>query len=381
MEKCTFGVRAGKFLGFYLTERGIEANPDKCRAFSEFPTPNDKKSIQVLNGMLTVLSRFVAKSAQHALPFFKPLLKEATFEWFEECEQALSHLKQVLSEPPVLTRPGNDEILYLYLAVSNEAISAALIQEAEDGQKPVYFTSKALQRPEYESRKALEAQALADFIAEMTSITSPPSAENKWTIYVDGASSNSGSGAGIILENDEGLIIEVSLVLLFTTSNNQAEYEAFLASLRLAEDVGSRQVKIYADSQLVASQVNGDYQTKNDTLVEYLALVKEKMKNFAKEEVEHIPQEHNSRADVLSKLASTRNKGGNKSVIQEILSKPSVDRSTSLIQVLAIRDDQCWMTHVYNFLTKDELPADAKEASTIKRRAYSYVIIENKLYR
>ena len=62
-EKCTFGVRAGKFLRFYLTERGIEANPDKCRAFSEFPTPNSKKSIQSLNEMLTSLSRFVAKSA------------------------------------------------------------------------------------------------------------------------------------------------------------------------------------------------------------------------------------------------------------------------------------------------------------------------------
>ncbi|GAU34629.1 hypothetical protein TSUD_394200 [Trifolium subterraneum] len=52
-EKCTFGIQAGKFLSFYLTERGIEANPDKCRAFTEFPTPNDKKSIQTLNGMLT----------------------------------------------------------------------------------------------------------------------------------------------------------------------------------------------------------------------------------------------------------------------------------------------------------------------------------------
>ena len=62
-EKCTFGVRAGKFLGFYLTERGIEANPDKCRAFVEFPTPKSKKCIQTLNGMLTSLSRFVAKSA------------------------------------------------------------------------------------------------------------------------------------------------------------------------------------------------------------------------------------------------------------------------------------------------------------------------------
>ncbi|XP_058747024.1 uncharacterized protein LOC131620014 [Vicia villosa] len=205
--------------------------------------------------------------------------------------------------------------------------------------------------------------------------------ENKWTIYVDGASSNSGSGAGIILENDEGLIIEVSLVLSFTTSNNQAEYEALLAGLRLAEDVGAREVMIYTDSQLVASQVSGDYQAKNDTLAEYLTFVKEKMKRFSKADVAHIPREHNSRADILSKLASTRKKGGNKSVIHEILPRPSISKNAQALQVFAIGDDHCWMTPVYNFLAKDELPADAKEASAIKRRSCSYTIIENKLYR
>jgi len=83
-KKCTFGVQAGKFLGFYLTERGIEANLDKCRAFTELPTPHSKKCIQTLNRMLTPLSRFVAKFAQHALPFFKLFRKETKFEWTNE---------------------------------------------------------------------------------------------------------------------------------------------------------------------------------------------------------------------------------------------------------------------------------------------------------
>ncbi|KAK2383691.1 hypothetical protein QL285_071117 [Trifolium repens] len=147
-EKCTFGVKAGKFLGFYLTKRGIEANPDKCRAFFDHPTPDSKKSIQTLNGMLTSLSRFVAKSAQHALPLFKLLRKESAFEWTEECENALQHLKRALSEPPVLTQPEQGETLFLYLAVAQEAISAVLIRETEQGQKPVYFVSKVLQGPE-----------------------------------------------------------------------------------------------------------------------------------------------------------------------------------------------------------------------------------------
>ncbi|MCI45411.1 hypothetical protein A2U01_0066650, partial [Trifolium medium] len=98
--------------------------------------------------MLTSLSRFVAKSAQHALPLFKLLRKESVFEWTEECEEALQRLKRALSEPPVLTRPNEGETLYLYLSVASEAISSVLIRETGEGQKPVYFVSKALQGAE-----------------------------------------------------------------------------------------------------------------------------------------------------------------------------------------------------------------------------------------
>ncbi|GAU42913.1 hypothetical protein TSUD_86510 [Trifolium subterraneum] len=413
-EKCTFGIRAGKFLGFYLTERGIKANPDKCRAFTELPTPNDKKSIQTLNEMLTALSRLVAKSAQHALPLFKLLRKESAFEWTEECEQALQHLKRALSEPPVLSRPDVGEVLYLYLAVASEAVSATLIRETLEGQKPVYFTSKALQGPElryqriekvalalvsaarrlryyflahtivvrtdqpiksllvrpdmagrmlkwslelsvfdirYESRKALKAQVLADFVAEMTCSPSSTDGANKWTIFVDGASNVTGAGAGIILENEEGILIEVSLALSFPTSNKQAEYEAFLAGLHLAEDVGAKEIKIYTDSQLVASQVLGEYQAKNDNLSEYLALVKERITKFDSAEIQHVPREHNKRADIL------------------------------VLDINVIGDANCWMTPVYNYLAHGTLPNDEKEAATVKRRACSYTLLDNKLYR
>ncbi|MCI13920.1 gag-pol polyprotein [Trifolium medium] len=154
----------------------------------------------------------------------------------------------------------------------------------------------------------------------MTAPASSNDGANKWTIFDDGASSSTGAGAGIILENENGILIEVSLALSFKTSNNQTEYEAFLAGLRLAEDVGVKEIKIYTDSQFVASQVLGEYQAKNDNLSEYLALVKEKITKFDSAEVHHVPRGHNTRADILSKLVSTKKKGGNKSVIQEVLS-------------------------------------------------------------
>ncbi|GAU34804.1 hypothetical protein TSUD_394300, partial [Trifolium subterraneum] len=440
----TFGENKAmkSFLGFYLTERGIEANPDKCRAFFHYPTPKSKKSIQTLNGMLTSMARFVAKSAQHALPLFKLLRKETAFEWTEECEGALQHLKRALSEPPVLTRPVEGEKLYLYLAVASEAISAVLIRETEQGQKPVYFVSRALQGPElrylqiekialavimaarklryyflahsiiirtdqpvkqllarpdmvgrmlkwslelaefdinFESRKALKAQVLADFVAEMT--TSTTSEKNKWTIFVDGSSNSQGSGAGIILKSGDGVLIEVSLGLSFPTTNNQAEYEAFLAGLRLAEDMGAEEIRIFTDSQLVASQVSGEYQTKEERLLEYLNLIRAKLAKFKGTEVKHVPREHNARADVLSKLASTRRKkAGNQSLIQETLTKPSIEKTAEVMHIYAV-DEQSWMSPVYNFLKSNTLPVDAKEAAKIRKRACSYVLLDDKLYR
>ena len=69
------------------------------------------------------------------------------------------------------------------------------------------------------------------------------------------------------------MVVEHSLILSFPTPNNQAEYEALLAGLRLAEDLGAREIQIFTDSQLVASQVQGEYQAKNNNLIEYLNLV------------------------------------------------------------------------------------------------------------
>jgi ribonuclease HI len=334
------------------------------------------------------------------------------------------------------------ETLFLYLAVAHEAISAVLIRETEQGQKPVYFISKALQGPElrylqiekttlavvvagrklrhyflahsiavrtdqpikqllerpdmagrmlkwslelsefditYESRKALKAQVLADFVAEMT----PPatSSRNKWTIYVDGSSNSKGSGAGIILENDEGVLIEVSLELSFQTTNNQAEYEAFLAGLRLAEDMNAEEIIIFTDSQLVASQVNGEYQAKDESLTEYLALIQEKLAKCKESTVQHIPREHNSRADVLSKLASTKKtKGRNQSLIQETLQRPSIEKALEVNLICPINANS-WINPVREFLASGMIPDDPKEAVKVRRRACSYVLIIGKLFR
>jgi ribonuclease HI len=146
----------------------------------------------------------------------------------------------------------------------------------------------------YESRKALKAQVFTDIHYE------------EWTVFVDGSSNYKGSRAVIIVENNACIIVEISLGSSFPVTNNTAEYKVFLAGLRIAQDLGAKKVKIFTDSQLVASKVTGEYQVREEHLQEYVQLVLEKMKEFETVEVTHVPHEQNTRADILSILASTR---------------------------------------------------------------------------
>ena len=101
--KCAFGVASGKFLGFMVNQRGIEANPDKIRAILEMEVPKSVKDVQRLAGRLAALTRFVSRSTDRSLPFFKILKGIKKFEWTKECEEAFTQLKAYLTQPPLLS--------------------------------------------------------------------------------------------------------------------------------------------------------------------------------------------------------------------------------------------------------------------------------------
>ena len=71
--KCAFGVASGKFLGFMVTQRGIEANLKKIKAILDMKHPSNKKEVQQLTGRVAALSRFISKSIERCLPFFRVL--------------------------------------------------------------------------------------------------------------------------------------------------------------------------------------------------------------------------------------------------------------------------------------------------------------------
>ena len=141
-SKCTFGVTIEKFLGFMVSQSGIEVNPDKIRAIMEMTPPTSIKEVQSLNGKVATLNRFVSRATDEFVPFFRTLKK--SFEWTVDCQQAFKDLKAYLSSPPLLSPSKPSEELFLYLAVSSAAVSAALVKEEDRVQKPEYYTSRVL---------------------------------------------------------------------------------------------------------------------------------------------------------------------------------------------------------------------------------------------
>ena len=142
LRKCAFGVASGKFLGFMVSQRGIEANLDKIQEILNMNPPKNIKDVQSLTGQVATLNRFVSKAINKCLPFFRVLRK--AFEWTDECQQAFEDLKAYLTSTLLLSQSKSGEELYLYLAVFLHAMSSALIREEGKIQKPVYYTSKAL---------------------------------------------------------------------------------------------------------------------------------------------------------------------------------------------------------------------------------------------
>jgi len=119
----------------------------------------------------------------------------------------------------------------------------------------------------YYPRRAINGQALADFIAAFidqgdSEEEMVPEASIQWKLYVNGARNDYCSGAGVVLETPEGRSLCYALRLEFPSTNNEAEYEALIAGLRIAKELSIKVLQIFSDSQLIVCQVKKEFQTK-----------------------------------------------------------------------------------------------------------------------
>jgi ribonuclease HI len=129
--KCAFGVPSGKLLGFLVSHRGIEANPDKVKAIEEMRPPCNLKEMQHLAGCMAALGHFIARSGEKALPFFKLMKCTGKFEWTPEADKAFAKLKRYLMSPPIMVAPTFREPLLLYIIATPRTASAILVAERD----------------------------------------------------------------------------------------------------------------------------------------------------------------------------------------------------------------------------------------------------------
>lgn len=245
----------------------------------------------------------------------------------------------------------------------------------------------------YIPRTAIKAQALADFVVECSFSTTEPeipantlattdnttlsTTDNIWKLYVDGSSTNTRCGAGLVLNSPDGFQVKQALQLNFKATNNQAEYEALLAGLTLARNLQVQKIAVYSDSQLVVRQTTGDYSTKDTNLNKYQELVQAMLSQFENYTLEQIDRADNAMADMLSKLTQGE-KGEADTVYFEELTSPSINK-LDIMDISPPVDN--WMTPYICYLESGILPDDGVKAKVLKSQATKYFIQEGILYK
>ncbi|KAK0608127.1 hypothetical protein LWI29_025846 [Acer saccharum] len=161
---------------------------------------------------------------------------------------------------------------------------------------------------EYLPRTAIKGQAVADFVAEFTEpnmeaakmVVEQTKKKFKWQLHVNGSSNTHGSGAGVVVSTSEGDSVECALRFDFKSTNNQAEYEALIAGLRVCTVLGADEVEIFSDSQVIVNQVLDEYQARDENMIAYLKLAKELLGRFKEYIIVQVPREENEQAKLAS---------------------------------------------------------------------------------
>ncbi|XP_074342690.1 uncharacterized protein LOC141680333 [Apium graveolens] len=395
-QKCVFGMESGRFLGFIVNHRGIEANPAKIKALLDMKSPTNVKQVWGISNSVPRWSKYSISAV---------LVRE------EDGQQSpVYYVSKRLHD--VETRYiSMEKLVYALILASRKLRSYFQAHRIEV--HTAYPLRQVLHKPEssgrmlkwavelgqfvleYMPRTAIKRQALADFLLEFDSAVDdkalvplhPPHDEESleefphpwWILHVDGVVNNREAGAGIVLVSPEGHHLMTAVHFKFYATNNDAEYEALINALKIALEMGVRNLIARSDSELVVNQVNGGFQVRGPRTELYLRCTQCLIGMFKEVRLECVPREKNSNADALAKMGSQREAvllGSIPLEIQEIPSIPEI----KVIQVDGA-PKETWMTPILAYIYKGTLPEDKFKARRLRYQAARYVVYDEVLYK
>ncbi|GJZ30904.1 reverse transcriptase domain-containing protein [Tanacetum coccineum] len=361
-KKCSFGMEEGLSLD-ESCERGI---PNDEEVDSELPTLTtpikDEEPmvyLSVANEAVSVVLPVERNGKQMPIHYVSRSLQgaEVNYALMEKLALALVHATRRLR------RYFQGHIIKV---IKDKPINQILNSQEASGRRAKWAVELGAYGITYAPKNAIKGQVLADFLADIVTGDDPTSkgtpdpekpsdqkealesSRNKeeqtavvpideadtWKLYTDGASNDHRSGAGLILIDPEGVEYSYALRLNFSNSNNDAEYEALLAELRIAVGIKVKKMHAFMDSKLVANQVKGPYKDRGEETKKY----KEKILEICE--------------------------GLTKGVLVEELNERSVDMAE--VNVIVEEEGRTWMTPIMEYIEKGTLPEDTANARTIR---------------
>jgi ribonuclease HI len=243
---------------------------------------------------------------------------------------------------------------------------------------------------DFKPRTAIKSQALVDFMAEWreNQLPTPTVRPEHWVMYFDGSLNLEGVGAGVLLISPTGEQLKYVLQIFWKVSNNEAEYEALLHGLRLAASLGIKRLLVYSNSAVVINQVNKSWDRNKENMDAYCLDVCKLENKFYGLGFHHIIRDDNVAADVLSKLGSTHAQVPAGVFVHE-LHAPSIPEPAPPTTVPAhppagqevMMIDVDWRQPFNDYLSEQKVPSDKNSAEQLIRRAKSYVLVGDKLYK
>ncbi|GJY95840.1 gag-pol polyprotein [Tanacetum coccineum] len=373
----SFGVKEGWFLGCMVTKEGVKADPEKIQEIILGPSPRSPNQIRSLFLQLTAISKFTPKLVELKYPIRKARMRLETVKesgWTNKAEEALRRIKRKLGTLQTLAILKEGEDLMLCLRKRNETISFMLLVEREGIQIPVSYVKVVNDRPMEEMLKfSGKEERLAKWAAEIQTydISYIPGKEaegpvvkkffsqgeqvqetldknegrtlnlNKelqikstltpraWRLYLGKETIEEDLGVGIILVNPEERMHLYAIPLKFNTSDHAIDCEALLAGLAVSVSKGMKDLDVFIDSPRLVAQTEGNHTPATEQKKKYKKEIMDATPSFHRFRITHLQKILNSKAEVLTRLATIKLQFLNQEVSVGIKTRPSVEETSS----------------------------------------------------